>query len=97
MSKVDVELLVILIRILVIIAFMVGGYLIRRWNLEHWVSKAVKAAEMLFMQPGTGEKKKQWVIDFITGKFKISRELLDKLIEAAVFEINVQKGKYIAK
>lgn len=57
--------------------------------VKEWVAIAVHAAEQMFNAEGQGKEKKQYVIDFLTKKgLKISAEELDKLIEAAVFEMN---------
>jgi len=62
-------------------------------NIEFWVEFAVKAAEQIFNQPGMGEEKKQYVIDFLTSKgINITIEELNILIEAAVQELNLSKG-----
>lgn len=62
-------------------------------NIEFWVKFAVKAAEQIFTQPGMGEKKKQYVVDFLTGKgIDITIDELNILIEAAVQELNLSKG-----
>lgn len=57
-------------------------------NIEFWVEIAVNAAEQIFGS-GLGEKKKQYVIDFLNSKgINITEKELDILIEAAVFEMN---------
>lgn len=57
--------------------------------VKEWVAIAVHAAEQIYNAGGQGAEKKQYVVDFLTGKgLKISMEELDKLIEAAVFEMN---------
>lgn len=63
--------------------------------IEFWVRVAVQAAEQLFNQPGMGEKKKQYVLNFLSDKgIKMTMEQLDALIEAAVQELN--KGKLLS-
>ena len=62
-------------------------------NIKDWVGFAVKAAEQIFSKPGTGDKKKQYVIDFLMSKgIKMTTEELDILIEAAVQELNQSKS-----
>lgn len=57
--------------------------------IKNWVNVAVHAAEQIYRTSGSGAEKKQYVLDFLTGKgLKISGEELDRLIEAAVFEMN---------
>ena len=61
----------------------------QRDNILFWVGVAVNAAEQIFAGSGLGDKKKQYVLDFLIGKgIKVSTEQLNALIEAAVFEIN---------
>lgn len=64
--------------------------------IEFWVRVAVQAAEQLFSQPGMGEKKKEYVINFLSDKgIKVTMEQLNALIEAAVHELN--KGKLLTE
>lgn len=61
-------------------------------NIEYWVKVAVSAAEQIFNQPGQGEKKKEYVLNFLQDLgIKITIEQLEILIEAAVHEINKNK------
>ena len=49
---------------------------------------AVEAAEQLYTGSGRGAEKKAYVVEFLNSKgFKIDAETLDKLIEAAVFNL----------
>lgn len=65
----------------------------QRENLEFWVRIAVNAAEQVFKGAGLGEKKKQYVVDFLNSKgIVITEDQLDALIEAAVFELNINTG-----
>lgn len=57
-----------------------------------WVGRAVKAAEKLFPESGTGEQKKKYVINFIDKLFNkkkivITKEQIEVLLEAAVEEL----------
>lgn len=57
-------------------------------QIEMWVTVAVEAAEQIYTGSGRGAEKKAYVIDFLTEKgFKIDADSLDKLIEAAVFDL----------
>lgn len=59
-------------------------------QIEMWVTVAVEAAEQIYTGSGRGAEKKAYVIDFLTEKgFKIDADSLDKLIEAAVFDLPV--------
>ena len=65
-------------------------------DLVEAVKVAVDAAEQTFKEGGMGKLKKEDVIKYITeylnsNKIDISVEQLDRLIEAAVFQLN--KGK----
>lgn len=65
-------------------------------DLVKAVTIAVEAAEQTFKEGGMGKVKKEDVIKFITSylndnKIDISVDQLDRLIEAAVFQLN--KGK----
>ena len=65
-------------------------------DLVEAVKVAVDAAEQTFKEGGMGKLKKEDVIKFITAylnenKIDISDDQLDRLIEAAVFQLN--KGK----
>lgn len=60
------------------------------------VFRGVAAAEQLLKDiDPTGVKRKQYVIDYMLSKDKdIDMDDLNKLIEAAVLEINIMKGKF---
>ena len=62
-------------------------------QIEMWVTVAVEAAEQIYTGSGRGAEKKAYVIDFLTEKgFKIDADSLDKLIEAAVFDLPTYFG-----
>ncbi len=57
-------------------------------KIKMWVNVAVEAAEQLYTGSGRGAEKKAYVVEFLSGKgFKIDADSLDKLIEAAVFDL----------
>ena len=57
-------------------------------KIKMWVTVAVEAAEQLYTGSGRGAEKKAYVVEFLNSKgFKIDAETLDKLIEAAVFNL----------
>lgn len=63
-------------------------------KLEFWVGIAVTAAEQIFMEPEQGEQKKQYVLTVLRDMgIDITMEQLEILIEAAVYELNKDKGK----
>ena len=57
-------------------------------QIKLWVTVAVEAAEQLYNGTGRGEEKKAYVVKFLQEKgFTIDPDSLDKLIEAAVFNL----------
>lgn len=57
-------------------------------QIKLWVTVAVEAAERLYNGTGRGEEKKAYVVKFLQEKgFTIDPDSLDKLIEAAVFNL----------
>lgn len=90
-------LLVVIEYVIRILVVIIGTYLInliRSYKLEKWVQIAVNAAEQIFNEKGLGEKKKEYVVNFIKDKFKFNLSIseLDVLIEAAVKELNRLEG-----
>ena len=61
-------------------------------KIMSWVRIAVDAAEQIYNESGMGEKKKQYVLDFLEGKgFTIDPNSIDAMIEAAVLSLNIEK------
>ena len=57
-------------------------------KIKMWVEVAVEAAEQIYIGSGRGEEKKAYVVQFLETKgFTIDADSLDKLIEAAVFNL----------
>ena len=57
-------------------------------KIKLWAEAAVEAAEQIYTGSGRGAEKKAYVVEFLNSKgFKIDAETLDKLIEAAVFNL----------
>ena len=57
-------------------------------KIKMYVSIAVKAAEQIYVGNGRGTEKKQYVVEYLEKMgLKIDAETLDKLIEAAVFDL----------
>ena len=80
---------IILGAIVPFILLVVAGYLIKTHRTDEvvrWVTIAVKAAEQIF-EHGDNKAKLDYVTSFISEKFKISAEDLEKLIESAVYEL----------
>lgn len=82
---------VILGVILPLILLLIAVYLFFTYRDEKvlkWVIIAVKAAEQIYKSPGQGKEKFNYVVDWISAKFKIPKEDLKNLIESAVYELN---------
>lgn len=65
---------------------------------KEWTTLAVKCAEMLFAEKGMGVEKKAYVVDFLNKLFNknkqvITEQQIEILIEAAVNEMNAERGK----
>ena len=58
-------------------------------RIWEWVYIAVQAAEQLF-GPKTGEQKKQYVVDLLSGLGVVVNDKVDAMIEAAVGELNIK-------
>ena len=57
-------------------------------QIKLWVTVAAEAAEQLYNGTGRGEEKKAYAVKFLQEKgFTIDPDSLDKLIEAAVFNL----------
>lgn len=62
-------------------------------EITKWVSRAVRAAEVLFDAPESGEEKRNYVINFIDHMFNSKKEVITKeqiriLLEASWKEMN---------
>jgi len=54
-----------------------------------WIKAAVAAAEMIYPEFKSGEKKKEYVVEFLKNKgVTITDQELNALIEAVVYELN---------
>ena len=57
-------------------------------KIKMYVGIAVKAAEQIYVGNGRGTEKKQYVVEYLEKLgLKVDAETLDKLIEAAVFDL----------
>ena len=77
------------------ILLVVSYFLFRKFRDERvmkWVIIAVEAAEQIYKAPGQGKEKFDYVVDWISAKFKIPKEDLKNLIESAVYELNNTKN-----
>lgn len=63
-------------------------------QIVEWVGIAVRAAEQIYNESGMGEKKKQYVLDFLADKgFTLDPKSINAMIEAAVKELNIEQNK----
>ena len=65
---------------------------------EYWTATAVKCAEMIFREQGTGADKKEYVYNFLNEMFNknkivITDEQLNILIESCVKELKLNENK----
>lgn len=100
----NINLTEIIVAVIGLLGVIITGVLIpylrskttaeQRNNIYTVVSLAVQAAEQIFFKPGEGEKKKQFVIDYLYSRgIKLTLEDLNILIEAAVKELNIFQEK----
>lgn len=64
---------------------------------EYWASQAVKAAEMLWRESGSGADKKQYVIEFLNEMFNkkkvvITEQQIEILVESAVKQMKLEEN-----
>ena len=63
-------------------------------QIVEWVGIAVRAAEQIYNESGMGEKKKQYVLDFLADKgFTLDSNSINAMIEAAVKNLNIEQNK----
>ena len=63
-------------------------------QIVEWVGIAVRAAEQIYNESGMGEKKKQYVLDFLVDKgFTLDQNSINAMIEAAVKNLNIEQNK----
>ena len=63
-------------------------------QIVEWVGIAVRAAEQIYNESGMGEKKKQYVLDFLADKgFTLDPNSINAMIEASVKELNIEQNK----
>lgn len=63
-------------------------------QIVEWVGISVRAAEQIYNESGMGEKKKQYVLDFLADKgFTLDPNSINAMIEAAVKELNIEQNK----
>ena len=63
-------------------------------QIVEWVGIAVRAAEQIYNESGMGEKKKQYVLDFLADEgFTLDPNSINAMIEAAVKNLNIEQNK----
>lgn len=63
-------------------------------QIVEWIGIAVRAAEQIYNESGMGEKKKQYVLDFLADKgFTLDPNSINAMIEAAVKNLNIEQNK----
>lgn len=63
-------------------------------QIVEWVGIAVRAAEQIYNESGMGEKKKQYVLDFLASKgFTLDPDSINAMIEAAVKNLNIEQNR----
>ena len=63
-------------------------------QIVEWVGIAVRAAEQIYNESGMGEKKKQYVLDFLASKgFTLDPDSINAMIEAAGKDLNIEQNK----
>lgn len=66
-------------------------------QLAEWVRIAVAAAEQIFNESGLGEKKKEYVVNFIRSKgLEIDYKEIEALIESEVYKLTQGSGYLFA-
>jgi LL-H family phage holin len=103
----DERLFQIILAIIPILGAVITGFVIpfikekigaeRLKKYEHWACLAVKAAEMLWTESGSGADKKQYVVDFLNNMFNkkkvvITEQQIEILIESAVKYMKLEEN-----
>ena len=85
---------IILGYVLPFILIVVAGYfaiIFRDKRIVEWVKIAVEAAEQIYNESGKGKEKFEYVTEWISKKFRISKADLKNLIESAVYKLKEEK------
>jgi len=79
-------------------------YIVKKYMLEKWVSKAVNAAEEVYKAPTHSKEyaavKKDWVLKFLKDNgltAGVSDVVVDVLIEAEVYEITLKQENSVVQ
>ena len=86
----------ILLKVVALICMAIITYIIvpflKEKKLYAYVDIAVRAAEQIFKESGSGPQKFAYVTEWIKNKFKVTDEDLKRIIEWAVYNMNLEKG-----
>ena len=93
-----IDLTPIINAVILLIAAVIGVFLVplikqkfetdKLNQIYGWVTIAVEAAEQIYRESGMGEKKKAYVLDFLTKKgYTVDLDSIDAMIESAVLSL----------
>lgn len=103
----DERLFQIILALIPILGAIITGFIIpfikekigaeRLAKYEYWAELAVKAAEMLWIESGSGKEKKQYVVDFLNNMFNknkvvITEQQIEILVESAVKQMKLEEN-----
>ena len=103
----DERLFQIILALIPVLGAIITGFVIpyikekigaeRLAKYEYWASLAVRAAEMLWVESGSGKTKKQYVVDFLNNMFNknkviITEQQIEILVESAVKQMKLEEG-----
>lgn len=94
----QIDITQVVVALIGVLATIITGYLIPyiksktnsdvQAEINYWATVAVNAAEQKHVGSGLGEKKKEYVLEFLKAKgFKIDLNSLDNVIESAVLQL----------
>lgn len=103
----DERLFQIILALIPVLGAIITGFVIpyikekigaeRLAKYEYWASLAVRAAEMMWVESGSGKTKKQYVVDFLNNMFNknkvvITEQQIEILVESAVKQMKLEEG-----
>lgn len=102
----DERLFQIILALIPVLGAIITGFIVpfikekigteRLAKYEYWASQAVKAAEMLWRESGSGADKKQYVVGFLNEMFNknkvvITEQQIEILVESAVKQMKLDE------
>lgn len=103
----DERLFQIILMLIPILGAIITGFIIpfikekigaeKLAKYEYWASLAVKAAEMIWTESGSGKDKKKYVVDFLNEMFNknkvmITEQQIEILVESAVKQMKLEEN-----